>query len=375
MGIYLDNASATPIHPEVFSAMTPYLQEHFGNAAANNAYGRKAKEAIEDSRGTIARLLKVSADEIIFTTSGTEANNMALVTAIAGHGIDHVITSPFEHSGVLQTLGALQKKYNTRISFLRHYRYGRLDLSHLEYLLRTNTRNLISVMHANNLTGLVNPIADIAELGKRYGACFHSDTIQTIGKYALNLQKTNLDFASASAHKFHGPMGAGFLFNRKGRRVTQIIYGGSQEKQVRAGTENVAGIVGLAKALETAYWDIEDTNTYLKGLKHRMIAKLQEQVPGVRINNSVSEESLPTILSVSFPYMGQKSLSGYLDDIGVAISGSSGYPTQQSTAVFKALGISQEMETVRFSFSKKNTPDEIDTVVENLVLLYQGVAA
>ncbi len=374
MGIYLDNASATPIHPEVFSAMAPYLQEHFGNAAANNAYGRKAKEAIEDSRSTIARLLKVSAEEIIFTSSGTEANNMALVTAIAGHGIDHVITSPFEHSGVLQTLGALRKKHNTRISFLRHDRNGRLDLSHLEYLLRTNTRNLISVMHANNLTGLVNPIADIAELGKRYGAYFHSDTIQTIGKYALNLQKTDLDFASASAHKFHGPMGAGFLFNRKGRRVTQIIYG-SQEKQARAGAENVAGIVGLAKALETAYWDIEDTNTYLKGLKQRMIARLQNQVPGIRVNSGVSVESLPTILSVSFPYRSQKSLSSYLDDIGVAVSGNFGYPTQQSITVFKALGISQEMETVRFSFSKKNTAEEIDTVVENLVLLYQGVAA
>ena len=181
MGIYLDNASSTPIHPDVFSYMAPYLTEYFGNANANHSYGRKAKEAIENSRDTIAALLKVPADTIIFTSNGTEANNMALTTAIAGQGIDHVITTPFEHASI----GVLQKKHNTRISILKTDRIGRPDLNHLEYLLRTNTRNLISVRHANNITGLVNPIAEIAELGHKYNATVHSDTVQTIGSYAL----------------------------------------------------------------------------------------------------------------------------------------------------------------------------------------------
>jgi cysteine desulfurase len=372
MGIYLDNASSTPIHPEVFSAMAPYLTEHFGNASASHSYGRKVKEAIENNRDTIAALLKVPADTIIFTSNGTEANNMALTTAIAGQGIDHVITTPFEHAAILQTLGVLQKKHNTRVSFLKTDRIGRPDLNHLEYLLRTNTRNLISVRHANNVTGLVNPIAEIAELGHKYNATVHSDTVQTIGSYALYPERLKLDFASASANKFHGPLGAGFLANRSGKRINKLIYGNSPEQQ--AGTENVPAIVGLAKALEIAYWDIENTHRYINSLKITLIAKLHELVPGVRINGGNPEESLPGILSVSFPHWGGRPLSDYLDDLDITVSGGSDY-TVQSIPVFKALGIPTDMETIRFSFSYKNTIAEINEVVAGIATVLKQAAA
>ncbi|OOQ57778.1 cysteine desulfurase family protein [Mucilaginibacter pedocola] len=373
MGIYLDNASSTPIHPEVFSAMAPYYLEHFGDTGANNSYGRKAKEAIENSRATIATLLKVPADAIVFTANGTEANTLAITTAIAAQGIDHVITTPFEHSGVLNTLSTLQKKHNARISFLKHDRIGRLDLDHLEYLLRTNTRNLISVTHANPLTGLINPIAQIAETGKRFGATVHADTTQTIGTLPLQPEKLNLDFASASANKFHGPLGAGFLINRKAKRINNPLYGNGRH-QANWGTANVAAIVGLAKALEIAYWDIDNTSAYIQNLKNRLIAKLQEHVPGVRINGGKLQESLPSILSVSFPHWGNRPLSDYLEDIDVTVSGGTDY-TSQSGAVFKALGIQTEMETIRFSFSYKNTVAEIDEVAASLAALLKNVAA
>lgn len=372
MGIYLDNASSTPIHPDVFSTMAPYILEHFGNASANNAYGRKAKEAIENSRSIIAALLKVPAETIVFTSNGTEANNMALATAVAGQGIDHIITTPFEHGAILQTMGVLQKKHNARISYLNTDRIGRPDLNHLEYLLRTNTRNLVSVIHANAITGLVNPIADIAELGHSYGATVHSDTIQTLGNYALYPERLKLDFASASANKFHGPLGAGFLVNRSGKRISKLVYGNSPEQQT--GTENVAAIVGLAKALEIAYWDIEDKINYIKALKIRMITKLQALVPGVRINGGKPEENLATILSASFPDWGGLPLSNHLDDIDIIVSGGSDY-TAQSIPVFKGLGIATDMETIRFSFSYKNTLTEIDEVVENLATQLKSVAA
>lgn len=375
MSTYFDNAASTAVHPEVFGEMTPYFLEHVGNACANNAYGRKAKTAIEESRNTIAPLLNARPEEIIFTSSGTEANNMALTTAIAGQGIDHIITTPFEHSGVLQTLSVLQKKHQARISYLKHDGNGNLDLNHLEYLLRTNTRNLISVMHANNLTGQVNNLAAIGDLSSRYKAYFHSDTIQTIGKLELNFEDIKLDFASASAHKFHGPKGIGFLFSRKGTRIVKLIHGNDQERQIRAGTENVAGIVGLAKSLEIAYRDLEQTTQYLNGLKNRMLIKLREQVPGIRINGIKAEESLATILSISFPLLGHTSVSNYLDNKSIIVSGNTANPSKQYLAVFQSLGISDNLETVRFSFSRQNTAEEIDFAVENLALLYRAIAA
>jgi cysteine desulfurase len=231
---------------------------------------------------------------------------------------------------------------------------------------------LVSVIHANNITGLVNPIADIAELGHRYGATVHSDTVQTIGSYALYPERLKLDFASASANKFHGSLGAGFLVNRSGKRINKLIYGNSPEQQT--GTENVPAIVGLAKALEIAHWDMENTHRYINSLKIVLIAKLQELVPGVRVNGGKPEESLPGILSVSFPHWDRRPLSDYLDDIDITVSGGSDY-TAQSIPVFKALGIPTDMETIRFSFSYKNTITEIDEVVAGIATVLKQAAA
>lgn len=258
MGIYLDNAATTALDTEVFNAMTPYLLEQYGNPSSSHAHGRDAKKAIEASRATIARLLNALPEEIIFTSGGTEADNLALFSAIKGSGIDHVITTRFEHHAVLHTLNELQKTHKIRVSYINHDEHGNLDLKHLEYLLRTNTRNLVSVMQANNEIGNLNDIERIGELCEHYKALFHSDTVQTIGHYRHDLSKLKVHFLAASAHKFHGPKGVGFLFARKGTILSKLIHGGGQERSLRAGTENIPGIVGLAKALELliAIWMI-----------------------------------------------------------------------------------------------------------------------
>ncbi|MGZ3822327.1 MAG: cysteine desulfurase family protein, partial [Mucilaginibacter sp.] len=267
MKIYLDNAATTPLEPAVFEAMTPYLIKHYGNPSSLHGAGRDAKNAMEGSRETIAGLLNAMPEEIIFTSGGTEADNIAIASSVACAGIDHVITTPFEHPAVLQTLRALTQKYKIGISFLKHDNKGNLDFGHLEYLLRTNTRNLVSVMHANNEIGNINDIEHIGALCEKYQALFHSDTVQTIGHYRHDLSKLKAHFLAASAHKFHGPKGVGFLYCRKGTRLSRLIHGGSQERGLRAGTENIPGIVGMTKALEIASGGLNTDRLYIESLK------------------------------------------------------------------------------------------------------------
>lgn len=378
MKIYLDNAATTPLDPTVFKAMTPYLLEQYGNPSAHHGHGREARKAIDTSRASIAKLLNASPEEIIFTSGGTEADNIAIVSAITCGQIDHVITTRFEHHAVLNTLKSLSKKHNTRVSFVKHDADGNLDLADLEYLLRTNTRNLVSIMHANNEIGNLNDIEKISGLCDRYNALFHTDTVQTMGHYTYDLSKLKIHFLAASAHKFHGPKGVGFLYCRKGNRLTQLIHGGGQENSNRAGTENIPGIVGVAKALEVAYQNLDADQSYLQSLKNYFIDQLKTVIPEIRFNgNSANaDKSLYTVLSVNLPSEPlNRSLIQLLDELEISVSGGSACSTGSRSHVLEAIGIKPGFDTVRFSFSKFNTFSEIDHVVSKLAAIYETVLA
>jgi cysteine desulfurase len=306
MKIYLDNAATTPLDKAVFEAMTPYLLNHFGNPSSQHQFGREAKSAVENSRNTIAGLLNASPEEIIFTSGGTEADNTAILSAVKGNGVQSVITTRFEHHAVLHTLQQLQRKGEITLSYINHDANGSLDLLHLELLLRTSPRSLVSVMHANNEIGNLNDIEQIGELCEKYNALFHTDTVQTIGHYRYDLQKLKVHFLAASAHKFHGPKGIGFLFCRRGIKLTPLLHGGRQEAALRAGTENIPGIVGLAKALQLAYAHLDLHRQYIQELKNHLINRLVSAIPGIGFNgnSAIENKSLYTVLSVSLPYSG-----------------------------------------------------------------------
>lgn len=377
MRIYLDNAATTPLDREVFNAMTPYLLNHFGNPSSHHQQGREARQAIETSRNTIAGLLNASPEEIIFTSGGTEADNMAILSAVKGQNVRHVITTRFEHHAVLHTLESLQKQCEIKVSYINNDRQGNLDLDHLVYLLETHPRSLVSVMHANNEIGNLNDIQRISELCEQYNALLHTDTVQTVGHYCYDLQKLKVHFLTASAHKFHGPKGVGFLYCRKGIKPAQLIHGGGQESRLRAGTENIHGIIGLTKALEIACRHVDEHSAYVQGLKDYMIDRLTEIVPDIRFNgNSANaEKSLYTVLNVCLPASCCSNLLKYLDEQGIAVSGGSACSTGSVSHVLSAIGANVTRENIRFSFSKLNTRSEIDQVIEALVAVYSAVAA
>lgn len=376
MNIYLDNAATTPLDPAVFAAITPYLLNHYGNPSALHAYGRQTREAVEESRATIAKQLNASPEEIIFTSGGTEADNMAIASAIINAKIDHVITTPFEHPAVLQTLRSLVKSERIAISYLRHDHLGNLDMDHLHYLLRTNTRNLVTVMHGNNETGNLHDIEKIGAFTEYFGGLFHTDAVQTMGHYSYDLANLPVHFLAASAHKFHGPKGIGFLYARKGTHLSRLIHGGGQEKGLRSGTENIPGIVGLAKALEIAYESLDRDRKYIQSLKDRLISQLKDMLPEVKFNgNSANvEKSLYTVLSVNLPES-RSDLIQLLDEQGIAVSGGSACSGGASSHVLSALGVDAGSTTIRFSFSKYNTTAEIDRAAETLAALCHLAAA
>lgn len=378
MSIYLDNAATTPLDAEVFTAMTPYLLNHYGNPSSHHALGRQARQAIEQCRATIAGLLNALPEEIVFTSGGTEADNTAILTAVHGYGIQHVITTRFEHHAVLHTLTDLQRKGLVKISFIKHDGKGNLHLEHLEQLLQTNSRSLVSVMHANNEIGNLNDITRIGEICERYNALFHTDTVQTIGHYRHDLQKLKVHFLAASAHKFHGPKGVGFIFCRKGIQLSQLIHGGGQESRLRAGTENIHGIVGLTKALEIAYTHIDEHRQYLQHIKNYMIARLTDEVPGVTFNGNSANayQSLYTVLNVGLPALSYgRNLLRCLDEADIAVSGGSACSTGSASHVLQAIAAADDKDHIRFSFSKFNTRHEVDRVLEALHQIYQSLAA
>lgn len=374
MKVYLDNAATTKLDEEVLKAMMPLLLEDFGNPSSIHAFGRKTRSAIENARKTVARLLNVTPAEIFFTSGGTEADNMAILQSIEKFGITHVISSQIEHHAVEHTIKVLEQAGKIKASWVKIDKKGNVDLADLERLLQSNPRSLVSLMHANNEIGTLLPLKEVGELCKKYDAIFHSDTVQTMGHYAMDLKDVNVHFVTCAAHKFHGPKGVGFIYINQSHKISPFIHGGAQERNMRGGTENVAGIVGLAKALEICFAEMKEHQEHVMGLKDYMREQLVQQIPGVEFNGETAHDrSLYTVLNCCFPNHPDAEMVLFnLDISGIAASGGSACSSgsNQGSHVLRGLGIDMERPSVRFSFSKYNTKEEIDFVVKKLVELF-----
>jgi cysteine desulfurase len=373
MKVYLDNAATTPLDKDVLAEMLPYMADHFGNPSSIHSFGRKTRAAIENARKSVAKLLNVSPSEIFFTSGGTEADNMAIRCSIYDLGIKHAITSRIEHHAVLHTLEKLEHDGVIKLSFVNVTPEGHVDLAHLEQLLKENERTFVSLMHANNEIGNLLPIKEVGEICAKYNAIFHSDTVQTMGHYAMDLQKINVHFITCAAHKFHGPKGVGFLYVSGKIKINPLIYGGSQERNMRGGTENLYGIVGLAKALEIALRDVDAHQQYITGLKDYMIEQLKANIPAIEFNGSCQKNCLYTVLNVRFPHTENAEMLLFnLDIAGIAASGGSACTSGSDIGshVLKGIGADVTRPAVRFSFSKYNTKEEIDYTVSKLKELF-----
>ena len=376
--IYLDNAATTQLDPNVLEAMLPLMTEHFGNPSSIHSHGRTVRTAVEKARKTVASLLNTSPAEIFFTSGGTEADNTAIRSSIETYGLTHAITSPLEHHAVLHTLQHLAEQGTIQLSIVNIDEKGHIDLAHLEELLRTQARSLVSLMHGNNEIGNMLNLSRVGDLCRAYDAIFHSDTVQTMGHFRHDLQRLPVDFVVGAGHKFHGPKGVGFLYvNAERVKIHPFMYGGAQERNMRGGTENVYGIVGLAKALEIAYRDMDAHRQHITLLKRRMIDQLREKMPDVQFNgDSVDvDNSLYTVLNVSLPASDMSDMLLFSLDIArISASGGSACSSGSSIGshVLAALpGLDSDRGYVRFSFGKYNTTDEIDYAVDTLVGLYQ----
>ena len=370
MKVYFDNAATTPLDPEVLEAMLPYMKDHYGNPSSIHSYGRQTRSAIDNARRSIADHLNVSPSEIFFTSGGTEANNMALQSGVTSLGIKNIISSKLEHHAVLHTLEFLAKQGNVQVHWVNLNENGALDIAHLEELLIANDEVLVSLMYANNEIGNLIEIEEVGLLCATHGAMFHSDTVQAVGHYNLNFQSLKLDMASSSAHKFHGPKSSGFLYIDGENQIGPFIHGGAQERNMRGGTENVYGIVGMAKALDIAMENLEKDQAHVKELKAYAISELNTNIEDVQFNGESEGHSLYTILSVSLPVTDRREMLLFnLDIAGIAVSGgsacSSGVP--EDSHVLTGIGADMDRPSVRLSFSKLNTKVELDYFVKTLV--------
>lgn len=371
MKVYLDNAATTPMAPEVFEAMVPYMKEHFGNPSSTHGYGRKTKNAIEITRKKIADYLNATPGEIIFTSGGTEADNMALRCAVMDLDVKRIITSPVEHHAVGHTAEHLKKNFNIQVDIVKMTPNGHVDLEDLEYLLNSSeNKTIVSLMHANNEIGNLLPLKQVSEMCKRHNALFHSDTVQTMGHYAFDLKDLDIDFITCAAHKFHGPKGVGFLYVNKRNNLNAFISGGSQERNHRGGTENLYGIIGLGKAMDLAYEDVVGHQNEIQELKDYMLSGLREIVPTLLVNGDENpERSLYTVLSVCFPLTDKSSMLLFnLDINGIAVSGGSACTSgsNQGSHVIAALEGRNTCQPVRFSFGRYTTKEEIDYTLDKL---------
>jgi cysteine desulfurase len=370
MRVYFDNAATTPLDPEVLKEMYKVMENHYGNPSSIHSHGREARTLIERSRKTIANLLHTSPAEIFFTSSGTEADNTAIRCSIVDHNITHAITSHIEHHAVIHTLEAMEKAGIIKLSFVDVDAKGNVDYDHLETLLQNNERSLVSIMHANNEIGTLSDMERIGDICEAYNAIYHCDTVQTMGHYAHDLSKLKAHFLVCAAHKLHGPKGVGFLHVNHRIKIKPLIYGGAQERNMRGGTENIYGIVGLAKALEMAYTDMEQHRNHIQGLKTYMMGKLTDQIPGVSFNGETSaDKSLYTVLNVAFPEMEMGDMLLFnLDIAGISASGGSACSSGSDIGshVLTAIGASASKPSVRFSFSKYNTKEEVDYTVNKV---------
>ena len=367
MRVYFDNAATTPIDPEVIKQMYAVMESNFGNPSSIHGHGREARALIEKSRKTVANLLHTSPSEIFFTSGGTEADNTAIRCGIEDNNITHAITTRLEHHAVVHTLEALEKAGKIKLSFVDTDDKGNVDRAHLETLLQNNESSFVSLMHANNEIGTLTDIVKIGEICEKYNAVYHCDTVQTVGHFPHDLSKLKVHFMVCAAHKLHGPKGVGFLYVNNKMKIKPMIYGGSQERNMRGGTENIYGIVGLAKALEIAYSEMAIHQEHIQGLKSYMISQLIEKVPGITFNGDISpEKSLYTVLNVSFPEMEMADMLLFnLDISGISASGGSACSsgTDIGSHVLSAIKANPNRPSVRFSFSKYNTKEEVDYVV------------
>ncbi|HQV35406.1 MAG TPA: cysteine desulfurase family protein [Flavobacterium sp.] len=371
--IYLDNASTTAIHPEVIQEMTRVMQSEYGNPSSSHSFGRGAKAVLESARKSIAKQLNCTAQEIIFTSSGTEANNWILQNAVKKIGIKRIITSKMEHHAVVYPILALQKEFGIEVEFLKVLPNGQVDYLQLTALLDSHTPTLVSLMHVNNETGVVLDIERVGELCKLHKAYFHSDTVQSMGKTELDLQQLNIDFLVASGHKFHGPKGVGFAFIKKNTPIAALLVGGEQEKGLRAGTEAVHQIAGIAKALEFAYEGLESQRDTIFELKKYTIEKLTAQFPSVKFNGGL--ETFYTILNVQLPLAEDKTsiILFELDMKGIAVSRGSACQSgsiKPSHVLVEFLSESElKKPSLRLSFNQHNTKEEIDYFVSCLAAM------
>ena len=373
--IYFDNAATTPVREEVIAKMQAALVNSYGNPSSIHGFGRSAKTEIEQARKTFAKYLNAQASEIIFTSGGTEADNMILRSAVKDMGVQTIITSKIEHHAVLHTAEALQKQFGIDIEFVDLDSFGNPDIQHLEkLLLADDSIKLVSLMHVNNEIGNILDLQEIAVICKANGALFHSDTVQSIGHFKWDVQTTPIDFMVASAHKFHGPKGVGFAFIRKNTNLEPLILGGSQERGYRAGTEPIHNIVGLKEAFVAAYDDLEEERKYITGIKEYFIKKIKVAIPEVEFNGYSGnlERSTYTLVNVCLPFSIEKSqmLLFHLDLKGIACSEGSACQSGAgggSHVLAEILSVEElQKPSVRFSFSKYNTREEVDYVIEVL---------
>lgn len=375
--VYLDNAATTQIDDQVISVMHESMRSNFGNPSSTHAFGRKAKAAVETARKSIASLLNVPSASIVFTSGGTEADNMAISCAVRDLGVTRIISSKIEHHAVLNCVEFMNAEHKVDLQFVNLDKEGSVDLAHLEHLLKNSaSKTLVSLMHINNEIGNILDIKKVGELCHEHNAYFHSDTVQSVGHYEMNLAELPVDFIAVSAHKFHGPKGVGFLYVKSRNHLKPLIHGGSQERELRAGTESVHNIVGLQKAMELAYQHLNDDSKYIKSLKRHFIHTLKNEIPEVRFNGLSGdlEKSTYTLVNVSIPLSASESdmMLFQLDLKGIACSKGSACQSGSQLGSFvlnEVYGGDLDYPGIRFSFSKFTTREELNYVIATLKTL------
>ena len=372
MNVYFDNAATTPISKKVLDKMIPYMEDGFGNPSSIHKRGREIKSVIEKSRSKVADILSCEPGEIFFTSGGTEADNMFIINTVLEKKIDTVITSKVEHHAVLHCCDYLNKTQNINIKYVSINDNGEVDLDDLEKITSNIKNSLVSLMHGNNEIGNINDLKTISKICEKNNVIFHSDTVQTVGHYAIDLNKINIQGIVGSANKFHGPKGIGFLYLNNKHKISPFIHGGAQERNMRGGTENVYGIVGLSEALTLAYENMAIHKEKIIALKIHMIESLKQKVKGVKFNGLSSDldNSLYTVLNASIPNVDDQQMFLFnLDINNIAASAGSACSSGSDSGshVLKEIKTEKGFVNVRFSFSKYNSIEEVDYVINKIV--------
>jgi cysteine desulfurase len=368
--VYLDNASTTQLRPEVVQEMTKVLAEDYGNPSSTHSFGRNAKSILELSRKAVAKCLNAKAQEIIFTSCGTEANNWILRSAVKDLNVKRIITSKIEHHAILHTVQALQNEFDIQVDYVAVKPNGEIDITDLVELLSQEIKTLVSLMHVNNEIGTILNVDKVGRICEQHNALFHSDMVQAVGKTEIDLQHLPIDFMTASAHKFHGPKGVGFAFVKKNSGLQPLFYGGEQEKGLRPGTEAIHQIAGMAKALELSYANLETERNHISELKSYLINQLEIEFPAFEINGN--QDGIYTILNVLLPFSDDKTamILFHLDMKGIAVSRGSACQSGsiKPSHVLAEMLSNEDLKkpSLRISFSHFNTKEDIDLLVEAL---------